>query len=133
MSQALFSTRFKKIMNSSHESLAFASFKFAKSTRTKVDTGEVEFSEYSPTGKRRMRHARIIYVRARSAVSISNRAIARKARARTELEQGRVRAGQRDSDVPSDVERLTYRSVTDNLSSFLYHHRPVTSFAIYDR
>lgn len=62
-----------------------------------------------------MRHARIIYVRARSAVSISNRAIARRARARTELEQGRVRAGQHDSDVPSDVERLTYRSVTDNL------------------
>lgn len=66
-----FSTRPKKIINSSHESFEFASSKFAKSTGSSVDTSEVEFSEYSPTGKRRMRHARIIYVRARSAASIS--------------------------------------------------------------
>lgn len=38
---------------------------------TLIQAHEVEFSEYAPTGKRRMRHARIIYVRARSAASIS--------------------------------------------------------------
>jgi len=66
-----FCTSWKKIINSSHESFEFASSKFAKSTRGNVDTSEVEFSEYSSTGKRRMRHVRIIYVRARSVASIS--------------------------------------------------------------
>jgi len=82
----------KRIINSGHESFEFASFKFAKLKRGVVDTSGTEFSEYSPTGKRRMRHARIIYVRARSAASTYDRAIAHGARAGAE--QVRASPGQ---------------------------------------
>ncbi|TGZ47352.1 hypothetical protein DBV15_00113 [Temnothorax longispinosus] len=66
-----------------------------------------------------------------------NRAIARGARARAELEQGRVRAGQRDSDAPSYGATLsalpTARLLITSLPSCASLPATVTSFAIYDR